>query len=200
MGNALRRADDPEMLFIQSDIAMNPGNSGGPLVDASGAIVGLNLRTLMGPFGSASVSLSLPIEIVLQVAAELKANGSISRPTLGVEFDDLTPMQLLAGAGKSVRGAFVQAVFPGSIGERMGLRAGDIIVDMAGRTIGSSADLVRGLLVWRSAGGTRFTVYRASGYMALVVPSVPALAGGPAVPRAPSRGSVLDDAASLHHH
>ena len=82
-------SDDPELLFVQTDLALNPGNSGGPLLDAAGDIVGMNMRTVVGAYGAPGVSLSIPIEIVLDVVAELRASGSIVRPRLGAEFDDV---------------------------------------------------------------------------------------------------------------
>lgn len=152
--------DDHELLFIQSDLALNPGNSGGPLLDAGGAIVGLNLRTMAGVFGTPGVSLSVPIEIVLQIAAELQSSGRIRRPRLGAQFADLAPpMAVLQGLGQ-VQGALIVGVASGSLGERIGLRQGDVVVGMNGRPVGHSADLARLLLAWRQPLDTQFVVRR----------------------------------------
>lgn len=152
--------DDHELLFIQSDLALNPGNSGGPLLDASGAIVGLNLRTLAGVFGTPGVSLSVPIEIVLQVAGELLSNGAIRRPRLGAQFADVAPpMALLQGQSRA-QGALLVGVASGSLAERIGLRGGDVVTGMNGRAVGRSADFARLLLAWRQPLGTQFLVRR----------------------------------------
>ncbi|WP_457338028.1 S1C family serine protease, partial [Rhizobacter sp. P5_C2] len=82
-GRARHFAEDGEVLFIQSDLTLNPGNSGGPLLDARGAIVGMSLRTVVGPYGSSGVSLFMPIEVVQQVVAELRSEGAAPRPRLG---------------------------------------------------------------------------------------------------------------------
>ncbi|MEF7617550.1 trypsin-like peptidase domain-containing protein [Aquincola sp. MAHUQ-54] len=152
--------DDHELLFIQSDLALNPGNSGGPLLDASGAIVGLNLRTMAGVFGTPGVSLSVPIEIVQLVAAELKVAGGVRRPRLGVQFIDLAPPAAHSQGRGYAQGAVIVSVTSGSLGERVGLRTGDVVVGMNGRPVGHSADFARLLLTWREPLGTQFVVRR----------------------------------------
>lgn len=159
-------ADDGELLFVQSDVALNPGNSGGPLVDADGRIVGLNLRALVGPQGTAGVSLSIPIEVVLEIARELRA-GPIRRPRLGAEFRDLDPQTALARGRLLAHGALIDDVVHAGLAQRAGLRAGDIVTGMNGRAVGGAADFARQLLAWRSAAATRFTVYRDGGYREL---------------------------------
>ncbi len=152
--------DDPELLYIQTDLALNPGNSGGPLLDAAGRIVGMNMRTVVGAYGAPGVSLSIPIEIVLEVADELRRNGSVVRPRLGAEFVDLSPpVALLRGRGDTA-GALVLGVQPGSLAERLGLRPGDIVLGLGGRPVASSADLARLLLGWRAPAGMSMTVQR----------------------------------------
>jgi serine protease Do len=153
-------ADDTDVLYIQSDVALNPGNSGGPLADAGGAIVAMNLRTVAGPYGATGVSLSVPIEIVLQIARELRSGGGAARPRLGLEFCDLTPFEALDHGRLHGDGALVSAVHKGGIGERMGVRENDIVIALNGRAIASSADLARALLAWREAVGTRLVVVR----------------------------------------
>ena len=72
-------SDDGELMFIQSDVALNPGNSGGPLLDATGVIVGMNARTIVGPVGTPGASLAIPIDIVLQVVDELRHDSPAPR-------------------------------------------------------------------------------------------------------------------------
>ena len=73
--------DDGELMFIQSDVALNPGNSGGPLLDAGGAIAGMNARTIVGPAGTPGASLAIPIDIVLQIVGELRQDGRAWAPS-----------------------------------------------------------------------------------------------------------------------
>jgi S1-C subfamily serine protease len=152
--------DDPELLYIQTDLALNPGNSGGPLVDAAGNIVGMNMRTVVGAYGAPGVSLSIPIEIVLEVVGELQRHGSVVRPRLGAEFLDLSPPIALLRGRSDTNGALVVGVQPGSLAERLGLQVEDIVVGMQGRPVANSADLARLLLAWRAPAGTRMKVLR----------------------------------------
>jgi S1-C subfamily serine protease len=163
-------AEEPGMSYIQSDVALNPGNSGGPLVDAEGAIVAMNVRTVVAIAGSPGVSLSVPIEVVLQVARDLQA-GPIARPRLGAEFHDLTPGEALSLGRAFTHGALVDLVAVRSLAEAAGLRSGDIIVGFDGRLIADSADLALALLQWRRTAGTRFAVYRDGQYLRLTLPA-----------------------------
>jgi serine protease Do len=133
-----------------------------------GAIVGMNVRTVVGQLGTPGVSLSIPIDIVLQVAQELKA-GAIQRPRLGAEFHDLAPDVAVARGRAYAHGALIELVRTDSLAERAGLKVGDIVVGMNGRAIGDSGDLTRALLAWRRAQGTRFTVYRSGAYRELAI-------------------------------
>lgn len=161
--------DDHELLFIQSDLALNPGNSGGPLLDAAGDIVGLNLRTLAGMYGTPGVSLSVPIEIVLQVAAELRSGGDIRRPRLGAQFADLAPPMAWLRGWPQAQGALLVGVASGSLAERIGLRAGDVVVGMNSRAVAHSADFARQLMAWRQPLGTQFVVRRGQQVHTVVV-------------------------------
>ncbi|SHN15172.1 S1C family serine protease [Rhizobacter sp. OV335] len=166
-GRARHFAEDGEVLFIQSDLTLNPGNSGGPLLDARGAIVGMSLRTVVGPYGSSGVSLFMPIEVVQQVVAELRSENVPPRPRLGAGFEDVSPLAAWHAGRADARGAFVNAVARGSVAAGLGLRVGDIVVGMNGRALGDSGDFVRALLSWRALPGTRLTVFRAGGFVEL---------------------------------
>jgi serine protease Do len=159
-------SDDPELLYLQTDLALNPGNSGGPLVDARGQIVGMNMRTVVGAYGTPGVSLSLPIEVVLAIAGELRS-GDITRPRLGAEFDDVSAQLAMASGRGTTQGSVVTTVRRGSLAERMGLQPDDVIVAMNDRPIASSADLARLLLGWRQTAGTRMVVLRGGSVVTL---------------------------------
>ena len=155
--------DDGELLFIQSDVPLNPGNSGGPLLDAAGAIVGMNARTIVGPIGTPGASLAIPIHIVRQIVTELRSDGpGRIRPQLGANFEDVPPMTAWASGRRETSGSVILSVTRGSVAEQLQLRAGDIVTMMNGRPIGSSADLVMALLSWRRLAGTRIVVHRAA--------------------------------------
>jgi serine protease Do len=154
--------DDGELLFIQSDVALNPGNSGGPLLDASGAIVGMNARTIVGPIGTPGASLAIPIDIVRQIVAELRSDGpGRVRPLLGAQFEDVPPLTAWTRGRRETTGSVVLSVTRGSVAEQLQLRVGDIVTMMNGRPIRGSADLVTALLAWQKLPGTRIVVERA---------------------------------------
>jgi serine protease Do len=167
-GRTRHFAEDSEGLFIQSDLALNPGNSGGPLLNASGAIIGMNLRTVVGPFGTAGVSLSIPIETVLQIAAELKSGTTRQRPRLGAGFEDVSASAALEAGRSYATGALITRVDGESAARRLGLKAGDIVVGMNGHPIEDSADLARWLMAWRGLPGTRLVVWREGRYQQLI--------------------------------
>jgi S1-C subfamily serine protease len=162
-------SDDPELLFLQTDLALNPGNSGGPLLDTSGEIVGMNMRTVVSAYGTPGVSLSIPIEIVLGVVAELRSGGSIVRPRLGAEFDDVAAHLALARGRSTTQGSLITVVRRGSLAERLGLKVDDIVVAMNDRPVASSADLARSLLGWRQTRGTRLVVLRGEAVLTLTL-------------------------------
>ncbi|MFT3957021.1 MAG: trypsin-like peptidase domain-containing protein [Piscinibacter sp.] len=162
-------SDDPELLFLQSDLALNPGNSGGPLLDTAGDIVGMNMRTVVSAYGTPGVSLSIPIEIVLGVVAELRSGGRIVRPRLGAEFDDLSAHLALARGRTTTQGALITIVRRGSLAERLGLKVDDIVVSMNDRPVARSADLARSLLGWRQTRGTRVVVLRGDEVVSLTL-------------------------------
>jgi S1-C subfamily serine protease len=132
---------------IQTDAATGPGNAGGPLVDGSGNVVGVNLQART-PGGFA-----VPIDTAKQVAASIKSHGSIHPPYLGMATAPLTPglAQLL---GLDVEhGLLVQSVAPGGPAERAGLRgaragqpAGDVVVAVAGQAVREPRDAVLAVL------------------------------------------------------
>jgi serine protease Do len=168
-GGARHFAEDTDALFIQSDLALNPGNSGGPLLDSSGSIVGMNLRMMVGPFGTAGVSLSMPIELVLRIAEDLRSGNAGNRPRLGAKFEDISPPAALAAGRLLADGAVITEVSLGGVAQRIGLQVDDIVVGFNGRPLADSADLVRSLLEWETVDGTRLTVYRDGDYLELAL-------------------------------
>ncbi|MGA0610779.1 S1C family serine protease [Caldimonas sp. KR1-144] len=161
-GTGRHFVEDREAVFIQSDIAMNPGNSGGPLITLAGDIVGMNTRTVASPYGSGGLCLSMPIELVLQIADELRRPaGQRERPRLGAFFEDVSPMVLATWDAAIEGGAAVTTVLPESLAEQADLRVGDVIVAMNGQAVEDGGALAQRLLLWRKASGTRFDVMRA---------------------------------------
>lgn len=160
-GTGRHFVEDLEATFIQTDIAMNPGNSGGPLVTLAGDIVGMNTRTVASPYGSGGLSLSMPIELVMQVVEELRhPEARRRRPRLGAYFEDVSPLVVAEWEGAYAGGAVVTSVLHASLAEQAGLHVGDVIVAMNGQPVDDGGMLAQRLLRWREAAGTRFEVLR----------------------------------------
>ena len=127
--------------FIQTDAAVNPGNSGGPLFDAGGAVVGINSQIYSQTGGYMGVSFAIPIDVALSVKDQIVATGKVSRAKLGVSVQELN--QSLADSFKlpQPEGALVAGIARGSAAARAGLQPGDVILSFNGQPIAASGDL-----------------------------------------------------------
>ena len=140
---------------IQTDAALNPGNSGGPLLDAEGRVVGINTAVVREAQG---LCFAVPSSTASFVVAEILRHGRVRRAWLGLGGEEvLLPGPLARSAGISpARGVVVRAVEPGSPAAAAGLRAGDVIVSLRGKAVSSVTDLHR--LLDASAIGTTVPV------------------------------------------
>jgi serine protease Do len=142
--------------FLQTDVAINPGSSGGPLVNLSGEVVGINSKIYTRTGGYMGVSFAIPIETALKVSKELRMRGSVARGFLGVETQPVSDVLAASFNLEPARGALVTAVRGQSPASRAGIRAGDIVLAYDGKAIGQPGDLLRE--VSDTAPGTRADV------------------------------------------
>jgi len=127
--------------FIQTDVAINPGNSGGPLFNLDGEVVGVNSQIYSRTGGYMGLSFSIPIEVAMDVAQQLKQHGKVSRGWLGVLIQDVT-LDLAESFGMSKpQGALVAKVLPDSPAAEAKLQVGDIILSFNGKDIEQSSSL-----------------------------------------------------------
>jgi serine protease Do len=127
--------------FIQTDAAVNPGNSGGPLFNINGEVVGINSQIYSRTGGYMGVSFAIPIDIALNVKDQLLKNGKVLRSRIGVHVQDLQ-QQLAQSFGLTVpHGALISEVEPGGPGDQAGLKSGDVITSVNGHNIDHSYDL-----------------------------------------------------------
>lgn len=127
--------------FIQTDVAINPGNSGGPLFNLKGEVIGINSQIYSRTGGFMGLSFAIPIDVAIDVIAQLKEKGHVSRGWLGVLVQDVTrELAESFGMGKP-SGALVAKVLSGSPSDRAGLEAGDIIIEYNGKKVIYSSDL-----------------------------------------------------------
>jgi Do/DeqQ family serine protease len=127
--------------FIQTDAAVNPGNSGGALVDIDGHLVGIN-TAIVGPAGgNIGIGFAIPSNMVRQVAEQLARAGKVNRGQLGISIQDHPGAMPTAMQAESPTGAMVAEVAPGSPADKAGLRRGGIIIAVDGRPIVSAGQL-----------------------------------------------------------
>jgi serine protease Do len=135
--------------FIQTDVAVNPGNSGGPLLNLAGEVVGINSQIYSRTGGFMGISFAIPIDEAMRVADQLRDTGRVTRGRIGVGIAEVTKDVAEALGLARASGALVRSVEAGSPAERGGIEVGDIITQFDGRTIERSSDLPR------LVGGTR---------------------------------------------
>jgi serine protease Do len=133
--------DDSAVPFIQTDVAVNPGNSGGPLFNARGEVVGINSQIYSRSGGYQGVSFAIPVDVAVRVKDQIVAHGKVEHARLGVTVQEVN--QTLADSFHLQRpeGALVASVEKGSPAEKAGLQAGDVIHSANGQPVVASGDL-----------------------------------------------------------
>ncbi len=127
--------------FIQTDVAINPGNSGGPLFNLDGEVVGVNSQIYSRTGGFMGLSFSIPIEVAMRVADQLKNDGHVTRGWLGVVIQDVTRELANSFGMQHPKGALVANVLPNSPAEKAGIQAGDVILSYNGEDLQDSSQL-----------------------------------------------------------
>lgn len=127
--------------FIQTDAAINLGNSGGALVDMEGRLIGINTAIISGSGGSNGIGFAVPIDMVATVMDYLEQDGEVRRGVLGVTITDVTPDIAAALSVHVDEGALVTSVLPSSSAEAAGIRVSDVIVEIDDQKIAGSRDL-----------------------------------------------------------
>ncbi|MDE0480752.1 MAG: Do family serine endopeptidase [Gammaproteobacteria bacterium] len=136
-----RRSSYNYIAFLQTDVAINQGNSGGPLFNLEGEVVGINSRILSSTGGSNGVSFAIPSNVAVNVLDQLRETGAVQRGLLGVQMGEVDyEMARNVGLPRPL-GAYVDRVQPASPAERAGLRDGDIITGFNGHEIGFFTEL-----------------------------------------------------------
>ncbi|MCP4698996.1 MAG: DegQ family serine endoprotease [Gammaproteobacteria bacterium] len=133
--------DETYVPFIQTDVAVNPGNSGGPLFNLDGKVVGINAQIYTRSGGYMGVSFAIPINMAMHVKEQLLTKGSVSRGWLGVLIQKIDGDLAKSFALKNPSGALVAEVMPQSPAEEAGIQVGDIILTYRGKHIGLYSEL-----------------------------------------------------------
>lgn len=149
--------------FIQTDAAVNPGNSGGALVNARGELIGIN-AAIASPTGSyAGYSFAIPSNIVRKVVADMVKYGNVQRAYLGVSYVDrrnATPEQISAWELDKTDGVYVNQVFEGSSADLAGIKVGDFITKIGNRAIKTGPEMAEQIAQFRPGDQTTITLLR----------------------------------------
>ncbi len=131
LGNTIRIKD-----FLQTDAAINPGSSGGPLVNLDGEVIGINTAIASNSGSNSGVAFSIPVNLVKRVARQLLEKGSVSRGYLGLQVAQaFEPSEALKLGLDRAQGALVETVYPDTPAAAAGLRANDVVLQVDGLTI-----------------------------------------------------------------
>ncbi len=154
--SAKARDTGDETPLIQTDVAVNPGNSGGPLINMRGEVVGINSQIYSRSGGYMGISFAIPINEAMRVADQLKASGKVTRGRIGVQIQSVSKEIAESIGLKSPQGALIAAVEPGAPAEKAGLQGGDVILKFNGVAIDKSIDLSR--IVGGTKPGTKASI------------------------------------------
>ena len=166
--------------YIQTDAAVNSGNSGGPLLDSRGRLIGINTSILSGDIGGGNdgIAFAVPTRILLFVVEQLRANGEVTRGRIGATLGSLNAERAVEAGLGFVRGAIVEDVLPGSPAERAGLQRGDIITRIQNRPVANAGSVQA--TVGIAPPGTRIAlVYLRDGHEATTALNVEVLSTDP---------------------
>ncbi|MDQ2703487.1 MAG: DegQ family serine endoprotease [Pseudomonadota bacterium] len=142
--------------FIQTDVAINRGNSGGPLLNTRGEVVGINSQIFSNSGGYMGVSFAIPVDLAMSAVKQIKDTGKVQYGMIGVGLQAMTREFATAMGLPDSRGALVRDVTPGAPGEKAGLQPGDVIRSVDGHAISQSSDLPP--IIGAKAPGTRVTL------------------------------------------
>jgi len=141
--SAINRDTGEYLPFIQTDVAVNPGNSGGPLLNLSGQVVGVNSQIVSRSGGFMGISLAIPIDEAMRVVAQLKEHGKVTRGRIGVSITDVSKDVAQAIGLGEARGALVSSVEKDGPAAKAGVMPGDVITHFNGTDIKQRGDLPR---------------------------------------------------------
>ena len=146
--------------FIQTDVAVNPGNSGGPLLNLQGEVIGVNSLIYSGTGGYMGVSFAIPIEVALDVSRQLMSEGKVTRGRLGIAIQPVTKELASSFKLDEPTGAIVINLEKGGPADRAGLRIGDVVLEWNGETIDEPNELPRRVAATKPGSLAHVTLWR----------------------------------------
>ena len=146
--------------FIQTDAAINPGNSGGALVDNEGNLVGINTAIYSRSGGSLGIGFAIPVSLARQVLEQIIQTGSVTRGWIGVEVQDITPELAESFKLGDTQGVLIAGVVRGGPAERAGVKPGDVLVEVHGKPVPDSFEMLNTVAASRPGEVAKLTVLR----------------------------------------
>jgi len=146
--------------FIQTDVAVNPGNSGGPLFNMNGEVVGINSQIFSRTGGYMGLSFAIPIDVAMNVKDQLVTHGSVTRGRIGVNIQEVDQALANSFGLPKPRGALVSRVEPGSPAEKAGIRTGDVILGVNGKELDQLSELPAAIAAIRPGTPVKLQVWR----------------------------------------
>src|ERR1700683_4220709 len=147
--------------FIQTDVPVNPGNSGGPLFNMQGEVVGINSQIFSRTGGYMGLSFAIPIDVAMDVREQLVKTGHVTRGRIGVTIQDVNAQLAESFGLDRPHGALVSSVQPGSPGEKAGLKPGDVVLGVNGKEIDRSSELPSVIARIKPGTDTELDIWRA---------------------------------------
>jgi serine protease Do len=152
--------DEVYVPFIQTDVAVNPGNSGGPLLNLKGEVVGVNSMIYSGTGGYMGVSFAIPIEVAMGISKELQTQGKVVRGRIGIAIQPLTKELAQSFKLDTTNGAVVVSVDPGGPAAKAGVQLGDVVLDWNGKSIQDPNELPRLVAATKPGSAAKMRVWR----------------------------------------
>jgi serine protease Do len=146
--------------FIQTDVAVNPGNSGGPLINMAGEVIGINSQIYSRTGGFMGISFAIPIDEAMRVADQLKTSGKVTRGRIAVAIGEVTKEVADSLGLPKAQGALVSSVEAGGPADKAGIQPGDIILKYNGHDVSTATDLPRMVGDTKPGAKATITVWR----------------------------------------
>lgn len=152
--------DENYVPFIQTDVAVNPGNSGGPLFNMDGEVVGVNSQIFSRTGGFMGLSFAIPIDVAMQVKDDLVKSGKVTRGRIGVQIQDVNQALANSFGLPKPQGALISGVEPGSPAEKAGLKSGDVVLGVNGNQINQLSELSGAIAATKPGNNARLQIWR----------------------------------------
>ena len=155
--------DDNYVPFIQTDVAVNPGNSGGPLFNMAGEVIGINSQIYSRTGGYQGLSFAIPIDVVVSIQDQILKHGMVQRGRLGISIQEVNQSLAESFGLSKPTGALISSVENGSPAAKAGLEPGDVILSVNGKDIQSSSELPPVIANIRPGDTAKLQVWRKGG-------------------------------------